>query len=91
MVGHLKKKFFQEKSVFKGTIFWYFQTVTCYNSSLVLSIVGTALVKAAYNIACSQLNGHTLMTLYCANDVGKSVDPFTRLSDTKVARVQDDS
>ena len=29
-----------------------FQTATCYNSSLVLSRLDPALVKAAYNIAC---------------------------------------
>ena len=34
------------------------------NSSLVFSRLGSALVKAAYNIACSQLNGDTLISLY---------------------------
>ena len=36
-------------------------------------------VKAAYNIACPQLNGDTLISrsLCCAIDVGKIVDPFT--------------
>ena len=47
-----KKKFFPENTIFKGIIFWYFQTATCYNSSLVLSRLDPALVKAAYNIAC---------------------------------------
>ena len=37
---------------------------TCYNSSLVLSRLDPALVKAAYNIACPQLNGDTLIFLY---------------------------
>ena len=32
--------------------FLYFQTATCYNSSLVFSRLDPALVKAAYNIAC---------------------------------------
>ena len=32
-----KKKFFPENTIFKGIIFWYFQTATCYNSSLVHS------------------------------------------------------
>ena len=58
-----------------------FQTATFYNSSLVLSRLDPGLVKAAYNIACPQLNGDTLIFLYavlaCAMDVGKSVDPFT--------------
>ena len=36
-----------------------------------------ALVKAAYNVACPQPNGNTLITLCCANDVGQSVDQFT--------------
>ena len=78
ILGHLKKKkFFQEKTVFKGIIFGHFQTARCYNSSLVLSRVDPALVKAAYNFACPQPNGNTLITLCCAYDVGKSVDPFT--------------
>ena len=77
ILGHFKKKFFQEKTVFKGIIFWHFQTATCYNSSLVLSRVDPALVKAAYNVACPQPNGNTLITLCCANDVRQSVDPFT--------------
>ena len=47
------------------------------NSSLVLSRVDPALVKSAYNVACPQPNGNTLITLCCANDVGQSVDPFT--------------
>ena len=73
-----KKKFFPEKTIFKGIIFWYFQTATCYNSSLVLSRLDPALVIAAYNIACSQLNGETLISpLCCAIHIGKSVDPFT--------------
>ena len=40
----------------------YFQTATCYNLSLVLSRLDPALVKAAYNIACPQLNGDTLIS-----------------------------
>ena len=75
ILSHVKKKFFQENTIFKGIIF--FENLTCYNSSLVLSRVGPALVKAAYNIACPQLNGNTLITFCCANDVGQSVDPFT--------------
>ena len=62
ILSHVKKKFFQENTIFKGIIF--FENLTCYNSSLVLSRVGPALVKAAYNIACPQLNGNTLISLY---------------------------
>ena len=74
-----KQKFFPENIIFKGIIFWYFQTATCYNSSLVLSRLDPGSVIAAYNIACPQLNRDTLISLYagCAIDVGKSVDPFT--------------
>ena len=64
-----KKKFFPENTIFKGIIFWYFQTATCYNSSLVLSRLDPALVKVVYNIACPN-------AVLCM-DVGKSVDPFT--------------
>ena len=59
-----KKKFFPENTIFKGIFFWYFQTATCYKSSLVRSRLDPALVKAAYNIACPQLNGDTLIFLY---------------------------
>ena len=46
-----KHKFFPENIIFKGIIFLYFQTATCY-------------ITAAYNIACPQLNGDTLISLY---------------------------
>ena len=50
-----KKKFFPENTIFKGIIFWYFQTATCYNPSLVLSKLDPALVRAACNIAVLNL------------------------------------
>ena len=62
---------------------------------LVLSRVGQgpALVKAAYNIACPQLNGNTLITLYAVLLMLERV--WTRLpefwADTKVTHVQDES
>ena len=59
-----KQKFFPENIIFKGIIFWYFQTATCYNSSLVFSRLDPGSVIAAYNIACPQLNGDTLISLY---------------------------
>ena len=59
-----KKNFFPENIIFKGIIFLYFQTATCYNSSLVFSRLDPALVKAAYNIACPPLNGDSLISLY---------------------------
>ena len=60
-----KRNSFQKTgTIFKDIIFLYFQTATCYNSSLVLSRLDPALVKAAYNIACPQLNGDTLLSLY---------------------------
>ena len=78
ILGHFKKKILSRENLLKASFFDTFtETATCYNSSLVLSRVDPTLVKAAYNIACPQLNGNTLITLYCANDVGKSVDPFT--------------
>ena len=56
ILGHVEKKiFFPENTIFKGIIFWYFQTATCYNSSLVLSRLDPALVKAACNIAVLNL------------------------------------
>ena len=70
ILGHVEKRNYFQRIP-------YFQTATCYNSSLVLSRLDPALVKAAYNIACAQLNGNTLITLCYVNDVGKSVDPFT--------------
>ena len=92
--GHVKKKFFQENTILKDIIFFEnFQTATCYNSSLVLSRVGPALVKAAYNIACPQLNGNTLMSLYAVLMMLERV--WTRLprssADTKLTHVEDDS
>ena len=59
-----KKKFFPGNTIFKGMIFWYFQTARCCNSLLVLSRLDPALVKAAHFIACPQLNGDTLISLY---------------------------
>ena len=66
ILGHVEKRnsFQKTGTIFKGIIFLYFQTATCYNSSLVLSRLDPALVKAAYNIACPQLNGDTLISLY---------------------------
>ena len=86
-----KKKFFPENTIFKGIIFWYFQTATCYNSSLVFSRLGSALVKAAYNIACPQLNGDTLISLYAVLLMLERV--WTRLqrfsADAKATHAQD--
>ena len=56
ILGHVEKR-----NSFQRTP--YFQTATCYNSSLLLSRLDPALVKAAYNIACPQLNGDTLISL----------------------------
>ena len=78
ILGHLKKKnSFKRKPFLKASFFDTFKLRHCYNSSLVLSRVDAALVKAAYNVACPQPNGNTLITLCCANDVGQGVDPFT--------------
>ena len=56
ILGHVEKKnFFPENTIFKGIIFWYFQTATCYNPSLVLSRLDPALVRAACNIAVLNL------------------------------------
>ena len=92
ILGHFKNKFFQEKTVFKGIIFWHFQTATCYNSSLVLSRLGSVLVKAAYNIAVLS-NGDTLISLYAVLLMLKRV--WTRLprfsANAKVTHAQDSS
>ena len=66
ILGHVEKRnsFQKTGSIFKGIIFLYFQTATCFNSSLVLSRLDPVLVEAAYNIACPQLNGDTLISLY---------------------------
>ena len=73
ILGHVKKRnsFQKTGSIFKGIIFLYFQTTTCYNSSLVLSRLDPALVKAAYNITCPQLNGDTLISLYVHRCTGR--------------------
>ena len=67
-----------------------FQTATCNNSSLVLSRVDPALVKAAYNIACPPLNGDTLISLYAVLWMLERV--WTRLprfaADAKVTHAQ---
>ena len=88
-----KKKFFSENTIFKGIIFWYLQTATCYNSSLVLSRLGPALVKAAYNIACPQLSGNISISLYAMLLTFERV--WTLLprfwADTRVTHVQDNS
>ena len=59
-----KQKFFPEKIIFKGIILTLSNCDMLYNSSLVLSRLDPALVKATYNIACPQLNGDTLISLY---------------------------
>ena len=64
IVGHVEKTIFFQRGPFLKASFWYFQTATCYNSSLVLSRLDPALVIAAYNIACPQLNWDTLISLY---------------------------
>ena len=69
-----------------------FQTATYYNSSLVLSKLDPALVKAAYNIACpDQLNGDTLIFLYAVLWMLERV--WTRLArfsaHSKAAQAQD--
>ena len=91
---HVEKKIsFKRTPFFKGIIFWYFQTATCYNSSLVFSRLGSALVKAAYNIACPQLNGDTLIFLYAVLlmlERGWTLLPQF-WADTKVTHVQDNS
>ena len=83
----------KKKISFKRTPFFFFQTATCYNSSLVFSRLGSALVKAAYNIACPQLNGDTLISLYAVLLMLERV--WTLLpqfwADTKVTHVQDNS
>ena len=57
------------------------------------SRLGSALVKAAYNIACPQLNGDTLISLYAVLLMLERV--WTLLpqfwADTKVTHVQDNS
>ena len=57
------------------------------------SRLGSALVKAAYNIACPQLNGDTLIFLYAVLLMLERV--WTLLpqfcADTKVTHVQDNS
>ena len=94
ILDHVEKKnFFERTPFFKGIIFWYVLTATCYNSSLVFSRLGSALVKAAYNIACPQLNGDTLIFLYAVLLMLERV--WTLLpqfcADTKVTHVQDNS
>ena len=59
-----KNKFFPEKTIFKGIILTLSNCDMLYNSSLVLSRLDPALVIAAYNIACPQLNWDTLISLY---------------------------
>ena len=56
ILGHVEKRNFYQRTPFsKASFFWYFQTATCYNSSLVLSKLDPAFVKAAYNIAVLNL------------------------------------
>ena len=64
IVCHVEKTNSFQRRPFLKASFWYFQTATCYNSSLVLSRLDPALVIAAYNIACPQLNWDTLISLY---------------------------
>ena len=65
MVGRVENRnSFQRTLFLKASFFLYFQTATCYNSSLVLSWLDPGLVTAAYNIACPQLNRDTLISLY---------------------------
>ena len=73
ILGHVEKRnsFQKTGTIFKGIIFLYFQTTTCYNSTLVLSRLDPALVKAAYNITCPQLNGDTLISLYAHRCTGR--------------------
>ena len=85
----------KKKNSFKRTPFFflYFQTATCYNSSLVFSRLGSPLVKAAYNIACPPLNGDSLISLYAEllmlERVWILLPQFW--ADTKVTHVQDNS
>ena len=55
--------------------------------------MGSALVKAAYNIACPQLNGDTLISLYAVLLMLERVWTLLRQfwADTKVTHVQDNS
>ena len=64
ILGHVEKNYFKRKPFLKGSFFDTFTLRHAIISSLILSRVGPALVKAAYDIACPQLNGNTLITLY---------------------------
>ena len=45
IVGHVEKNSFFQRGPFLKASFWYFQTATCYNSSLVLSRLDREEVK----------------------------------------------
>ena len=93
ILGHVEKRnsFQKTGTIFKGIIFLYFQTATCYNSSLVLSRLDPTFVKAAYNIACPQLNGHTLISLYAVLLMLERLWTLLQLfsADAKVTHAQD--
>ena len=92
--GHVEKRIcFQRTPFLKASFFDTFKHATCYNSLLVLFRLDPTLVKAAYNIACPQLqlNGDTLISLYAVLLMLERV--WTLLpqfgADTKVTHVQD--
>ena len=93
IVGRVENRnsFQKTGTIFKGIIFLYFQTTTCYNSSLVLSRLDLALVIEAYNIACPQLNGDILISLYAVllmlERVWTLLQRFS--ADAKVTHAQD--
>ena len=92
IVGYVEKtNFFPEKTIFKGSILTLSNCDMLYNSSLVLSRLDPALVIAAYNIACPQLNWDTLISLYAVllmlERVWTLLQRFS--ADAKVTHVQD--
>ena len=92
ILGRVEKKILSREHHFQRHHFWYFQTATCYDSSLVLSGLDPALFKAAYSIACPQLNGDALISLYALLLMLERVWtllPRFLAADTKVMHVQD--
>ena len=92
--GHVEKRnSFQRTPFLKASFFDTFKHATCYNSLLVLFRLDPTLVKAAYNIACPQLqlNGDTLISLYAVLLMLERV--WTRLqrfsADAKATHAQD--
>ena len=91
ILGHVEKRNFYWTTPFsQASFFWCFQTATCYNSSLVLSRLDPAFIKAAYNIAVLNLTETLWFPFMLCHWCWKEWTLLPRFSaDAKVMHAQD--